>query len=550
MLYTIYFKQFKGLAFWLVVFLDFLFVQKLSFAQPLSNTYFKVLSADENGIGHMNINVIEAHISGKTLMPGDEIGIFSHNQCVGVVKIDDNIQQFMTVTCSEDDGTGSGFYENDTIVFQIWSHANKKIYTINRLKYYTIIPTWDNDGKFTAGGTAFVEIEALEKQQHVIALSKGMNLISTYLKPENPMAVSFFSELIEKDIPFEVYDEKGALIFRPGDENYRKAVLSNNKAFSLWIAESCHFEISGFKSSYPPEFSLKKGVNYLAYPFELACTPKSYFHELIIGGSLHMIFDQQGNSFRFSETENSWVNEIGCLRSGQGYVVIVNNDVEFTPSVQQDWMEPKKTEILKYTGNFYNTSTLGNGYAHMQLELIGLEGLNLEPDDEIGIFDDNLCVSIITGSQKNETQRNTVILSSAFREREKGFANNNPITIKLWRKGMNEDINLLTTFAGNGVFTSYAFESVILNFPIVTPLHEVEDTHIKLWPNPAIDNITVKSSVNTHYIIYNSKGIPMKSGFLTKDSTVNISLQHYASGIYIICLKSDGKDYFKKLIVR
>ena len=140
----------------------------------------------------MNIMVVSAILEKQQLSIDDELAVFSGSKCVGATKLTKTINPadqltFLNISASQDDGSGNGFTENDTIIFKIWDNKNLKEIVAKSVVYRKDIPSWLATGRFSASATSVVEIthnttELIQTVQFV----KGNNLFSTYLIPTNP----------------------------------------------------------------------------------------------------------------------------------------------------------------------------------------------------------------------------------------------------------------------------------------------------------------------------------------------------------------------------
>lgn len=76
-----------------------------------------------NGFQHMNIFVTQAQIYNNNLTINDEIAVFDGIYCVGMIKLQSQIDQYVTFVASKDDpGTPAidGFTNNNPLIFKIW----------------------------------------------------------------------------------------------------------------------------------------------------------------------------------------------------------------------------------------------------------------------------------------------------------------------------------------------------------------------------------------------------------------------------------------------
>jgi len=99
------------------------------FTPAHATTHFTPVWSTVNPFNPMNFILISAE--GLAVEAGDEIGIFDGNICVGagVVAGNISIQNSLTIIASQDDGTGNGFTEGDTVSFQLWNAGTGNLVT-------------------------------------------------------------------------------------------------------------------------------------------------------------------------------------------------------------------------------------------------------------------------------------------------------------------------------------------------------------------------------------------------------------------------------------
>lgn len=89
-------------------------------------THFKPIYKG-NGLNHMNIYIKSPMIGGLGVKPGDEIGVFDGNLCVGTGVIDDPNLEYLPVIVSLDDPTTreiDGFTEGNTFDLKLWDRQS------------------------------------------------------------------------------------------------------------------------------------------------------------------------------------------------------------------------------------------------------------------------------------------------------------------------------------------------------------------------------------------------------------------------------------------
>ena len=194
-----------------------LFFAVLSFAgnnQLSAANHFITVWQGQNGQNHMNFMVVSAVLEKVPLSVDDELAVFSGSKCVGAAKLIKAINPadkstFLTFSASQDDGSGNGFTENDTIIFKIWDNKNLKEIVAKSVVYRKDISTWLTSGRFSASTTSVVEITHNTELTQTIQFVKGNNLFSSYLIPAQPDLSVVFKSLCDNKLLTKLQDEVG-----------------------------------------------------------------------------------------------------------------------------------------------------------------------------------------------------------------------------------------------------------------------------------------------------------------------------------------------------
>jgi len=120
-----------------------------------------------NGYEQMNIYVTKATINNLNLQPGDEIGVFDGNECVGVSKLSEEITEnnILGIVTSKDDNENdseiNGFIPGHTIIFKFCVENGSRIIENVVANYLT------GDGTFHSNESAVVELSFTNNPPYV-----------------------------------------------------------------------------------------------------------------------------------------------------------------------------------------------------------------------------------------------------------------------------------------------------------------------------------------------------------------------------------------------
>lgn len=303
--------------------------------------HFVPIWAGENGFSHMNIYVPYAIVDDEVIQPGDEIGVFSGDICVGsqivtVIPDTNDYTTMISIIVSMDDGTGNGFVQGDTILYKVYDKSLNTEADVLSTSYYNDISFWTVDAKFISGGSAFVNLEARSIYTQIIGLQEGWNKISTYL------------ELFEKDIELITEDLK----------NYNELVkvqAQTGLTYEYWswgnlwhngigpwdLREGYNIKVNslsiitlrGYKIQLPYSIELEKGWNLIPAPYDVPVDALIMIQPLIDAGVFIKMMDEKGQSIIDIEGVGL-VNDIVTIMPGQGYMVRVSENTTFTYTEQ------------------------------------------------------------------------------------------------------------------------------------------------------------------------------------------------------------------------
>ena len=256
----------------------------------------------------------------------------------------------------------------------------------------------------TAIGTDFELTQGFHQSWPFIILetqnmnfSSGWNIFSSYITPSDPDLKNIFNPLITSNSLMKVQDENGNSlenwgIFGGWSNNIGK--MESTKGYKAKFTNDCQLTISGSKVLLPLSIPLKAGWNIISYPHSVNYDAMSVIQPLIDNKSMIKMQDEKGNSIEDWGIFGGWSNSIGNCIAGDGYKIKVRNDV----NLKINSSYPKSSGITVFqakSGEHFSLSEYGNGINHMNFFIADVEAGIIEPKDEIGIFDGNLCIGNI-----------------------------------------------------------------------------------------------------------------------------------------------------------
>jgi len=347
-----------------------------------------------------------------------------------------------------------------------------------------------------------------------IALSTGWNLVSFNVLSSKTNLKDVFQPLIDGGKLRIVKDETGKSIENFGSFGGWKNSIGNfspSEGYKVKMSGMDTLSLEGDPIPLPQSISLKAGWNIISYPCANAQDAMTMIQPLIDAGMLVKVTDESGKSIENFGSFGGWVNNIGNFVAGKGYNVNV---------LQSSTLDISSSELRSSTFTtsgmeslFFKNAFEGNGVDHMNINLISQDSSVIQTDDEIGIFDGNVCVgsarvtseNIATGRVSISTSCNDGLESTV-----NGFIPGNAIAIKLYSNGLLYNLNV-EKLAGSATFEKYGsfFAKVASKMPTDTQTIK-ESVQIRYYPNPFTEEITIDiSNTNSEKLtveIYNLFG--------------------------------------------
>jgi flagellar hook assembly protein FlgD len=532
--------------------------------------YFHPVWEGTLGQDHMNINILEAKYDGLDLEPGDEIGIFDGNLCVGYGKVSKTIDQqnILTIRVSRSDGSGNGYTIGHNVSYVIWDCSASMEYAV------TDVQCFDNQSSqlgclpFGTGATAYVKLSVVSDICQTLEFKTGWNIFSVPNSP-NPAGIeTVFQLMMENNSLVKMQDEEGNSVENWGIfGGWKNGIgeITPTEGYKIKVSTNCTHEVCGKPVNYPHPIPLQRGWNIMGYPQTGTYNGIAVLQQLIDRGKLVKVQDEAGNSIEDWGIFGGWKNSIGDFVPGKGYKIKVNANDELL--IYSSY--PKSSAILPelVATIHFHPEFEGNGIDHMNINLVGLPVNVLHAGDELAIFDGVTCVGAIT-ILPHHLQSQTASISVSARDNQgmPGFGEGNPITLKLWNSKQNREFILEPEIVkGTSTFAKHETTIASLEKYTATGLEGLPgygNTEINFYPNPFSDKVTIEIKLlkdsEVQVEVLNQLGQRVKTittkqllpGGLYKlewDGR-NTGGQSVSPGVYHLKVKIDGTSIHKKIV--
>jgi hypothetical protein len=353
---------------------------------------------------------INPKIGGRDILPGDAVGLFYSDN--GQYKsagygIWENKNLAITVW-GDDEQTPAkdGFNVNEQYKLKLWDSRAEK-------EYFAVVTYSSGNSYYTVNGYSVLgELESAITIEHILFLSQGWNLISTYVEPENKNMLPIWSGI--KDNVVIVKNNQGATYIPAFDIND----IGNwdiYQGYQAYLTQAKTLSILGVQIK-PEEtaIDLLMGWNISSYLRNSSIDVELALKTLTDENALIIAKNNAGEVY-IPEYD---INGIGNMQPGQGYQMYLSKNSSLTyPANGQGKRamagEPQKRNPrifipdYRYTGNNSTLLVLadapnGNevGIYSKDEKLIG-SGIFLDGKAAVTIWGDNPQTSVTDGAKDN-----------------------------------------------------------------------------------------------------------------------------------------------------
>jgi Secretion system C-terminal sorting domain len=370
--------------------------------------------------------------------------------------------------------------------------------------------------------------------------------------------------LITNGMLIKVQDEKGHVIEKPSEiigwvDNI--GLMSVSEGYQIKVTGNTELQIIGRPIDSSLEIPLITNWNIIGYPFMNGQAAMSVFEPLRNAGSLIKVQDEEGNAIEYIPSIG-WIDDIHNLLPGKGYKIRTNTNTTLTISDNGKGLFAIE-DYMKIPPTHFKSICSGNGLDHMNLYLtkttISEAGIN--PGDEIGIFDGDLCIGVSVVNLSGQEYLSVILSSDDPTTKETdGFIEGHPIGLRVWDKQTGLAIKSQSISAEKG-YDKY----FVKNGTVVLTAYFDKTTNSFLgnaFPNPSNDettfifNLNVESRVRLE--IYNSLGnlinilvdeeLPEGRHQVEWDN-ISATGHKLSSGMYFYRLSADGFSVTKSLVI-
>ena len=398
-----------------------------------------------SGMDHMNLYALTAKLDNIDLQPGDEIGIFDGNVCVGMGTLTQVLtgSTYLSMVVSKDDPdtpAKDGYTPDNTISFKVWDSSAGKEFSDAQADYVS------GSGIFSVGGTSTFNLNAITSITQDISLTAGWNIMSFAGEPDNLSLSSIVNSLKVAGTLVKIQDERGSAIEQlPSPIGWvdNIGLMKVSEGYKIKVSANTTLSVTGKPVTLPYTIDLSNGWNIMGYPSMSSQAAMAAFQSLINSGTFK-VQDEKGNAIEQLPAPIGWVDNIHTLAPGEGYKIKVSSATSITinNSGKGEYENTEFVTLLK--PSHFKPAYTGNGFDHMNIYLkeVTIGGAGLQPGDEIGVFDGGVCVgAVVVEDPDSEYIMVTASFDDPTTKETDGFLAGHNFTLKLWDRQTGVESN-------------------------------------------------------------------------------------------------------------
>jgi len=390
-----------------------------------------------------------------------------------------------------------------------------------------------------------------------IDLKKGYNMISTYVDASNSSVSTVTQPIRDNGMLIKMQDESGNSYENMGNlagwvDNMGS--ILETEGYKIRVAADCSLQVTGTEIALPLDIPLNMGWNIVSFPRTDVLDGMNMIQSLIDQNILIKVQDEAGNSIENWGIYGGWKNSIGNLIPGKAYRVKVSAGSVLT--IQQSY--PKSAILpvfFEQTSHFLSLAE-GNGYEHMNINLVGLSGSGLVAGDELAAYDGVSCVGTlkITQQQLNQGSASLIASCSTGSQLKDGYKEGASIQIRAWNQVTNSETPIQTSILSGSLNYLKNASTLVKMKAVTTSAFELKDVaQVEVFPNPSQGLFTVRFSdlpdSGSHIDIYDLSGRKVAS-HLIEGISEDFNLSDQAAGVYLVKSILGSQEKVSKLVIQ
>jgi hypothetical protein len=390
-----------------------------------------------------------------------------------------------------------------------------------------------------------------------IDLKKGYNLISTYVDASTSSVSTVTQPIRDNGMLIKMQDESGNSYENMGNlagwvDNMGS--ILETEGYKIRVAADCSLQVTGTEITLPLDIPLNMGWNIVSFPRTDVLDGMNMIQSLIDQNILIKVQDEAGNSIENWGIYGGWKNSIGNFIPGKAYRVKVSASSVLT--IQQSYPKSILLPVYFEQTSHFSSVAEGNGYEHMNINLVGLNGSGLVAGDELAAFDGTTCVGTLRITQQQLIQGSASLIASCStgNQVKDGFKEGASIQLYAWNQVSDTETPVQASILNGSLNYLKNASTLVKMKALTTSAFNLKDVaQVEVFPNPSQGLFTVRFSdlpaSGSHIDIYDLSGRKVASHLIT-GSSEDFNLSGQASGIYLVKSILGSVEKINKLVIQ
>jgi len=408
---------------------------------------------------------------------------------------------------------------------------------------YYVVSAFDYSGNESEYSNE-LEISLFMSQE--IELFYGYQFISSHIIPENPNILNICNNILP-NLDF-VRNSSGLMLRKIGPmwiNSIGDWVTTEGYIFRMNNADN--LSIGGEIIDPETPIQLTSGYQFISYLLVEPVNALIAFQDIL--DNLDFVRNSDGSMLR--KIGPIWINGIGDLIPGEGYLVRMNDaDVLIYPVTDKKYtgVSNKQTEYFNFEG----------GNAADPIYSIYFEGLEI--GDEVATYDGDVKVGAMKINSENTFDNDLPVFSTL--NSGAGYKAGKPITIKVWdastQKLIPFEYTMIDPYNDAYMKQVYPTEDGLYSIININKGVNIENERgdISIFPNPSegIFNIMFKGIDGDMQIkVMDIQGNDYRNfefSSLTGFTTKQLDLKELPAGVYFISFSGEDISWIKKIVIQ
>ncbi len=459
---------------------------------------------------------------------GDEISVFDGTTMVGAFTLSEVLtpanQLANVMVAFSTLNTGSGYVAGDPVTFKCFDvSAGVEISNFEAAYSDPFGGAWTQpyfpsaDAEYSFASLNFHSFLTQSINLNVA----GFQYVSSYLVPQNPNMKTICTNILNN---LDYVKNNAGLMLRKIGPNWVNGIGNWNsvESYVFKMKGQATLNIHGFKIDPLTPFNFVTGFQFVSYIHDYPMDAKVAFTSIL--SKLNYVKNTAGLMLR--KIGPNWVNGIGNLKPGEGYIVNMKNASTFTYPLAD--LTKANNEFMTSQHFVFEGGDAASPVYTVYIADAKVNGVDLQVGDEIGVFDGETLVGALAITQvpTAENQFENAIPIFTVLNSGTGYQPGNPVSFKIWKASENLEYEFATFDFSNpygDAHTSAIFPDDDAAYSIASL--KVSATDIidynkpvfitSVFPNPFSQRTTIEYTLRDNamvtLLLYNSVGQIVKA---------------------------------------